>query len=715
MTDDSQANKTGNKALRLVILLVVVVLAVQFALKDFERLWNICVVLLGFGAVIFVHELGHFVAAKSVGILVEAFSLGFGPVVLGISRVKGGYLVRVFPTLVLGDNEHGALSFTIPSIQARQGETEYRISLIPLGGFVKMLGQEDTGGDKPSDNPRSFGNKAIWQRMIVIAAGVFMNALSALIVFTAVFSNGIELNPATVGDVVKGMPAEKAGLKPGDDIIAIDGEENVGLTNLIIAAAFADKGEKVPLKVRHTDGTEETYHIEPSDSSESSSGLRAFGIMPASTLTVAALKEDEGQKSLESLGLQAGDKIVAIDGKELAGAHELWARLTADVGAVPAEELTLTVSRQDKAGQETRLDVPLTMGLYGSSILGMVPRRQVTHVVPGGSAEEAGVKTGDRLLSFGSANNPTFEEIRDIRRDNADSEVDMRVLSQQVDESVETLLKVVPNRPEPKNLVQRLATIFDKKTDPLIGVVLTPEKESTVVAYCQKVSDELDALALPRGAQITHIAGESVTNWGDIISQLVANKGQQVEITYIPGPEQPQEKLTTTVPSDDKWIKLAFMADLGTLAGIPLEPEVKLFKGDTLGDSIGMSLRSSYMFMAQSYMFIKGLINRTVSASAASGPIGILKMSYNIASEKSPIFYFYWMAMISVCIAVFNFLPLPVLDGGYIVMLIVEKIKGSPVSVKLQEVISYAGLVMILGLVLFVSYHDIMKWVTGEF
>ena len=91
-----------------------------------------------------------------------------------------------------------------------------------------------------------------------------------------------------------------------------------------------------------------------------------------------------------------------------------------------------------------------------------------------------------------------------------------------------------------------------------------------------------------------------------------------------------------------------------------------------------------------------------------------MKVSYTIAQKKSLTYYCYFMAMISVCIAVFNFLPLPVLDGGLFVLLIIEKIKGSPVPMKIQEIITYAGLAMIGVFFLYVTFQDIMKLYTGQ-
>ena len=106
----------------------------------------------------------------------------------------------------------GFVHFTIPAM-CRAGETEYQIGLIPFGGFVKMLGQEDVGTAKSTDDPRSYANKPVSARMAVITAGVTFNVISAVIVFMTVFLIGIELQPAIVGSVVPDSPAAKAGLK----------------------------------------------------------------------------------------------------------------------------------------------------------------------------------------------------------------------------------------------------------------------------------------------------------------------------------------------------------------------------------------------------------------------------------------------------------------------------------------------------------------------
>lgn len=145
------------------------------------------------GVLIFVHELGHFITAKMVGIKVEKFSLGFPPRMIG---------------KIIGD-------------------TDYCISWIPLGGYVKMAGMIDESLDGTiKGEPWEFASKSVWQRLIVISAGSVMNLVTAIAIFALLlyFTGLSEAVGTRVGQLISGKPAEQIGLQPGDEITAIDSE-----------------------------------------------------------------------------------------------------------------------------------------------------------------------------------------------------------------------------------------------------------------------------------------------------------------------------------------------------------------------------------------------------------------------------------------------------------------------------------------------------------
>ncbi|MBN1844484.1 MAG: site-2 protease family protein [Sedimentisphaerales bacterium] len=711
--------RSGNPLKSLLILSLALAALGWFVAQDPERAKNIALMLLGFGMVIFVHELGHFFAAKAVGIEVEAFSIGINPILIGIRRVQGGFRIRLLPGLIPGNNGQGALSFFLPMASVREGETEYRLCLIPLGGFVKMLGQEDMGADKPSDNPRAFGNKTVWQRVIVISAGVFMNVVCAAIVFMFVFARGLDLAPAVVGGVLPDSPAQRAGIRGGDEIIAIDGkDEHLSFMNVTIAAAFADEGQKIPITVRHPDGSVETFHVEPEmpkDPQQNRLGVRMLGISPASTLTIpATIANEQFVQELKQVGFDPGDTIVAIQDRPITRGDELEDALYPEAGVVCPETISCTLARTINGKVEhQQVEIPMELAPRLSlgegqreRILGMTPRLRVVQVTEGGSAQKAGILPDDIILRFGTLNNPTHAEMQEYCEAYEGKPLEIVVQRPQASEPLR--FEVTAKRPS-LSLWQKLTRV---KVKPLIGVALLKDLAHPVVADCGGWGSN-QPLPVPRGALIRTAAGQDVANWRDLLEILLARRGQDVAIAY-EAPDGASGSLTVSVPQEMDWVGFVYRPDLGQIAALPLAPLERTFKGKHWLDNLEMGADMTYSFIAQTYLFIRGMIKGTISIKAASGPVGILKMSYSVAKERSIAYYCFFVAMISVAIAVFNFLPLPILDGGLIVMLVVEKIKGSPLSLRTQSIIATVSWVLILGLFAWITYHDIVKVVTGQ-
>jgi regulator of sigma E protease len=176
------------------------------------------------GSLIFVHELGHFLVAKISGVSVLRFSLGFGPKVLG----------------------------------TRIGETEYVLSLVPLGGYVKMLGEDGEGEEGADADPaRSFAHQPLRKRFAIVFAGPFSNLASSwvcLVVVAAFYGILVPSNLPVVGGLIHGLPAEKAGLASNDLILAINGQD-LSTWDDLVDHTINSKGNPMVLKVKRGDST----------------------------------------------------------------------------------------------------------------------------------------------------------------------------------------------------------------------------------------------------------------------------------------------------------------------------------------------------------------------------------------------------------------------------------------------------------------------------
>ena len=190
-------------------------------------IWSTVLVI---GILVFVHELGHYLAARSVGVRVEKFSIGFPPRFITLTSVDNGFDVTIFFFRFL----KGSLSWkpiinTHINLKDRIGTgTEYVVALIPLGGYVKMAGALDESLDTIITNaPDEFMSKSTPQKIWILSAGVLMNIFTAFILFTGItYYQGIieSSNEPIINELIVDKPAEKAGLEKGDEVFSINSE-----------------------------------------------------------------------------------------------------------------------------------------------------------------------------------------------------------------------------------------------------------------------------------------------------------------------------------------------------------------------------------------------------------------------------------------------------------------------------------------------------------
>ncbi len=204
-------------------------------------------VIIVFGLIIFVHELGHFLAAKSVGVGVERFSLGFGPKIFG----------------------------------KQIGDTEYQLSAIPLGGYVKMVGEEQgEEGSAPIDIEKSFSHKSLPRRFFVVFAGPFSNIVWAFITFVVLFASfglPVPLDLPRIGGTVPDLPAAKAGLDKGDEVLSVGGAP-VTTWKELAEKIQQSQGQPVALLVKKGDGKTAEVTVTPESRDDPVTGKPRYAI-----------------------------------------------------------------------------------------------------------------------------------------------------------------------------------------------------------------------------------------------------------------------------------------------------------------------------------------------------------------------------------------------------------------------------------------------------
>ena len=268
------------------------------------------------GLMIFFHEFGHFITAKAFGMRVFIFSFGFGRRLLGF----------------------------------KWGETDLRVSLIPLGGYVKLEGEPDDVISEDTSvrgDGKDFTSRPRWQRFIVYLAGPAMNAVLTIAVLTALYMNGFQVEGSlydrpVIGSVEAASPAATAGLRPGDEILAIDGKP-VTTWESTEYAVMLRPDTALNLRIRR-DGQE--LEVPVRSTSTSSDKVGTIGVHP-----LVRVGQVLPGKPAQAAGLRENDAILAIDGKPVRSFNEIPPM----IGAAAGKTLTLTVWRDGKV-----TEVPVT-------------------------------------------------------------------------------------------------------------------------------------------------------------------------------------------------------------------------------------------------------------------------------------------------------------------------------------------------------------------
>ena len=600
---------------------------------------------IGISLLIFLHELGHFLAAKWAGVRVEAFSLGFGPVIVGF----------------------------------RSGDTHYRLSAIPLGGYVKMSGE--MAPDETAAKDYEFMSKTPGQRAVVFASGVVMNALFAIAAFVAAFAMGVSFMPMIVGHVEHGTPAWVARVEPGDEILSVNGKHVEDFEDFIPRVAFSEPGEMLRLEIMR-DGERIIRNVE--SEYDEYSGRPRIGVLPDSTLEIAEIHEFQGKCPARDAGLQVEDKIL-----EANGPVRSWDQLQNVLVSNAGKEVAMKVERDGKTVETTVTPATKKRYMIGLSC----QETRIKAVRTESPASAAGLRRGDTLTEIDGKPVNGWTGLIDAAR-----ACQRPTLSFAAKRGPKTLRgEMVP--PEGKRPSIALLDII-----PYTGLVVDaviddmPAKQAGIQAGDRVVRiRRKNPTGTNRLFNAVGVYSGKLNTWDDLSDAVSASGGDSLLVAYVrDGREYVQE------------VKPAF-TDRGSGGRIGISPRRKKVERQYgFVGALRKGVVKSYVSVVQVYLTIRSLLTKRVAGKNMGGIVAIAQASYYKAKEGITELL-YILGIISVNLAVLNALPIPVLDGGHLLFVAIEKIKGSPVNERIQGAANYVGLALLLCLMAFAIWMDIIR------
>lgn len=664
---------------------------------------NIGKVLAGLGFVIFVHELGHFLVAKACGVKCEKFYVGFDvPIKIGPLKLPASI------------------------IKFKWGETEYGIGIIPLGGYVKMLGQDDNPANAEAEaarirqdgsesdeavqgglDPQSYPAKTVPQRMAIISAGVIMNLIFGVIMAAVAYKIGTPIQPAAVGRVSYGSNAWLAGWKPGYDLVGFS-ESDVSshfyrftwdLRYAVIGGGMDDTAG-IPFRVVDRDNNESTSKVQPVQSGEDSKQV-TIGIIAASNATVVSAESTDQ--------LQVNDQIIAVEGvsikRDIHGPNPdlLGWHATELIAADPTKTLDLTVMRAGKPLQVSLSPVALKQPHIS---FGMGP---VVGVIPDSVGDVAGFLKGDVIQAVNGqpAGDPvtlpqrmaklTGERVvfQVLRNSGPDS----KSIQEIIVESLPVSQFLTPAASYSTGCLQGLGVAYGCD-----NIVATSDVDGV------QAGDRLDSVQLvkkPGNKEKVETRRLQKQPLGDYLSWFYIHQTGQDDLQDF--------NLQLNFSRDDSDKKISVIPEwedsteyFSWERGIIFAPLERVHQASGWGEAFRLGIRRTGQDMSRVGQTIGWIAGGKASISDLGGPVMIIKVAKDEAAvDVTRLLLF--LTMLSANLAIINFLPIPILDGGHFVFLTFELIRRKPVSERIQGSLSIIFLFALLGFMVFIVSNDVIR------
>lgn len=656
---------------------------------------NILYVALGLGLVIFFHELGHFAVAKWCDVFVERFSIGFGPILWSM----------------------------------KWGETEYALSAIPFGGYVKMLGQDDADPSQMTspelqEDPRSYTSKGVLQRMAIISAGVIMNVITGTIFCAIAFGLGHYIHPPVLGIVHVGQPAWEAGLERGDLITRVDGRDVTAFHDVALAVALSSG--PVRIEGQHRDGRTFDLKVTPERSGKNT--RPSIGLEPSNGLRLARMVDNASPTVFGSAAARAtpefrsGDQIAGVNGEPVKSFADFQDRLTRFAG----EAVQIEVERpelnsrglpiiNDSAHPPKSMTMTVEPNFFRD--LGLrVDCGPITAMKNNSPAKAAGLEVGDKLAKINGQSIGT--EIDPMRLPHllfqlAGTPVEIVVTRETKSGPRVEMTKTItplplagwvehPMRPAEALSIPALGIAID-----LVPVVVgvaegSPAAEVGIQPSCRLISmtlirpENVPRDLFSEAKQVYRFDEKQVNNWAYAFWGMQQARQRTVELNVM---ENGKERTVTLTPvADPDWPL--------PMRGFITEASSQLELATSVPDALHKAWNYSRNQALNIYFTLGSLVTGRLSPTELNGPVTIAKVAYSMAEQGiSSLLLF--LSFLSINLAVLNFLPIPVLDGGHMFFLFWEAISRRKPSEAIQRVATVIGLMFVVSLMVFVLFLDL--------
>ena len=567
------------------------------------------------GVLVFFHELGHFLVAKLCGVRVLTFSLGFGPKILG---------------------------FQI-------GETEYKISILPLGGFVRMFGENPDEELTEEEKARSFMHQVLWKKAAIAAAGPIFNFILPVFVFWTMLGGVQERIQPVIGTVFHGGPAQLAQLQTGDRVLAVNDQPIQTFSEMVEQVSALPAAEvrfKIQRNTETMDVKVQTLAVPSTNPLEKDKKVGRIGIGAGQQKAKLAIWP---QSIAAMAGLETGDEVLKWDNQPVTSIQHLYKLLDTDKNQAHQLEI------QRKEEKRTLILPPV--GSTGSQPPINTGEKEPKPSLPLPEIKRFAV-TAEEIKTVANTHTQTLSQAREL-------------LTQQK---------------------KRGGIAFYE------GVVADIKKDTPA-----------DKMGLEKGDRFLAYNQKPLTAWATFHQELASKPDDVHSVAVVRGETVFLATFRMAPYQDPKMRGMPEKKVLGHVAASAVHAPATFVRDIPWLEAFPKAVDETVKITVLTLKGLWALVNLEMPLDTLGGPIMIFDLAGKAAEQGKGMFLFL-LCLISVNLGILNLLPIPVLDGGHLLMFGIEAIQRKPINLATRALATRIGLFLLLALMVTAIGNDILRY-----